>query len=608
MHLPDKMLKVPLNRLTPAMPATLESNLEQRYPTKNWNEGSVPGEYLENPAENNRRPYSHPPQLPPLDLSASDPGDRSPSDYEPPSVVDEYFRNDYPSTGQTGRPVQQPAGPRDYIPTSTPRTTEYNSNVPYNAPGPYQYQPQPSQPGHRPQPRSNSLPRKPVNTLPAPEMSYSKSSSFADQQTSPPAIPSQQTYSSQYSQTDSLPPAPTTTTLPSASDNFVAFPEPKIPTPSDLSLDDRSSSPPRPTEQSSRRPSLPGSPSLTPQRASSPPTVVAFSEEQWQQDIESHAPSALRTTDPNIALDWVEKVYMYVSISLDDLNRQHALTASDTDAGKNHYRPATPDYENALRNDARDIVEKFIGMGNAKATYIRGIWLEYGDFKYPCDRHEAYHSYVAAAKKGYSRAEYRLGKMYEDTGDMKRGLYHYNRGVTQGDAACLYRVGMLRLLGQKGSPVNIPEAIKYLFQAAGKADLDAPQGAYVFALLLGGEFAGVTVPEYILPRDERAARRMLEKASSLGFSHAQEKLGVAYEHGTWGCGFDPQLSVHYYTLAAKQGDLNAMLGLSKWYLCGAEGLPPNEEKAFTYAERAARNGLPQAEFAMGISCVCSRIN
>src|SRR5271163_192911 len=110
MYFPNEMLKVRFNRLTPAMPATLESNLEQRYPTPEWNEVSEARDYLENPEENKGTPYSQQRQLPPLDVSASDPGDRSPSDYQPPSVVDEYFRNDYPSIGQTGRPVQQPTG------------------------------------------------------------------------------------------------------------------------------------------------------------------------------------------------------------------------------------------------------------------------------------------------------------------------------------------------------------------------------------------------------------------------------------------------------------------------------------------------------------------
>ena len=114
-------------------------------------------------------------------------------------------------------------------------------------------------------------------------------------------------------------------------------------------------------------------------------------------------------------------------------------------------------------------------------------------------------------------------------------------------------MGMLHLCGQKGFAVNIPEGIRLLRQSAAQADLDAPQGAYVFALLLAGEFNGASVPESILPRDERTARSMLEKASSLGFSPAQLKLGIAYENGTCGCGYDPVLSLHYYDLAAKQG-------------------------------------------------------
>lgn len=206
---------------------------------------------------------------------------------------------------------------------------------------------------------------------------------------------------------------------------------------------------------------------------------------------------------------------------------------------------------------------------------------------------------------------------------MNRAVYHYERGVAQGDSASLYvylqknfqtnlqRMGMLYLLGQKGYPANIPEGIQHIRQSAAKADFDAPQGAFVYALLLAGEFTSVNVPESILPHDERAARRMLEKSSALGFSHAQQKLGHAYETGTWGCGYDPGLSLHYYSLAAKQGiafdwsdideigDVDAMMALSKWYLCGGEGFTPNEEKAFLNAQRAANNGLPQAEFAMG---------
>ena len=42
------------------------------------------------------------------------------------------------------------------------------------------------------------------------------------------------------------------------------------------------------------------------------------------------------------------------------------------------------------------------------------------------------------------------------------------------------------------------------------------------------------------------------------------------------------------------------MALSKWFLCGAEGhFEKDETLAYTFAEKAARKGLPTAEFAMG---------
>ena len=54
------------------------------------------------------------------------------------------------------------------------------------------------------------------------------------------------------------------------------------------------------------------------------------------------------------------------------------------------------------------------------------------------------------------------------------------------------------------------------------------------------------------------------------------------------------------SLASQQGEIEADMALSKWFLCGAEGsFEKDEGLAFTFAEKAARKGLPSAEFAMG---------
>ena len=119
-------------------------------------------------------------------------------------------------------------------------------------------------------------------------------------------------------------------------------------------------------------------------------------------------------------------------------------------------------------------------------------------------------------------------------------------------------------------------------------------------MLLARELPQVNVPEQYLPLNINNARYNIEKAAYLGFAKAQTKMGSAYELCQLGCDFDPALSLHYNNLAARQGEPEADMAISKWFLCGHEGLfRKNEELAFTYAQRAAQTGLPTAEFAMG---------
>jgi hypothetical protein len=114
------------------------------------------------------------------------------------------------------------------------------------------------------------------------------------------------------------------------------------------------------------------------------------------------------------------------------------------------------------------------------------------------------------------------------------------------------------------------------------------------------ELPQVQIPEVLLPYDEATGRLNIEKAAYLGFAKAQLKMGAAYELCSMGCEFDPALSLHYNSLAARQGEPEAEMAISKWFLCGYEGIfNKNEELAYVYAERAAQSNLATAEFAMG---------
>lgn len=119
-------------------------------------------------------------------------------------------------------------------------------------------------------------------------------------------------------------------------------------------------------------------------------------------------------------------------------------------------------------------------------------------------------------------------------------------------------------------------------------------------MLQAREIAQVNVPEQYLPLNIAAARFHIEKAAYLGFGKAQTKMGAAYELCQLGCDFDPALSLHYNALAARQGEPDAEMSISKWFLCGYDGIfEKNDELAFMYARRATQNGLATAEFAMG---------
>ena len=263
-------------------------------------------------------------------------------------------------------------------------------------------------------------------------------------------------------------------------------------------------------------------------------------------------------------------------------------------------RPQTPQVEHQLRVDAMNVVNFLADQHHPKAEFMRGMWLEFGKFGYRTDKREAFRCYSRASDRGYARAEYRIGMQYEQSNDPIKALIHYNKGVEAGDSASNYRLGMMTLLGQHGQPQDFNRGVQLIRHAAETADENFPQGAYVYGMLLARELPQVSVPDTYLPFDENGARLYIEKAAFLGFAKAQVKMGSSYELCALGCDFNPSYSLHYNALASRQGEPDADMAISKWFLCGYEGVfQKNEELAYNYAQRAALGGLSTAEFALG---------
>ncbi|OKL62941.1 hypothetical protein UA08_02081 [Talaromyces atroroseus] len=322
-----------------------------------------------------------------------------------------------------------------------------------------------------------------------------------------------------------------------------------------------------------------------------PPPNVPPTDEQKEANLEKGRVAVLSSNDPEMQLAWAQDALSYVEIAM-----QNEMRTSQNQPA----RPHTPQVEHQLRTDALSIVTFLSEQRHPHAEFIKGMWLEFGKFGFRVDKKEAFRCYSRAAEKGYARAEYRIGMQFESSNEPAKAIRHYEKGVSMRDSASYYRLGMMILLGQHGQRQDYSKGLEYIRYAAQTCDENAPQGAYVYGMLLSRELPQVVVPEQYLPIDINGARVNIEKAAYHGFAKAQVKMGAAYELGQLGCDFNPALSLHYNALAARQGEPEAEMAISKWFLCGHEGLfEKNDEIAFTYAQRAAQSGLPTAEFALG---------
>ncbi|KAL5361863.1 hypothetical protein BJX96DRAFT_90436 [Aspergillus floccosus] len=322
-----------------------------------------------------------------------------------------------------------------------------------------------------------------------------------------------------------------------------------------------------------------------------PPPNVPPTDEQREASLECARLAVLSSNDPDMQLAWAQDALAYVEVAMQNEARLSLIQPP---------RPQTPPVERQLKMDAMNIVNFLADQFHPKADFIRGMWLEFGKFGYRVDKKEAFRAYSRAAEKGYARAQYRIGMQFESSGEPEKAIRHYEKGVALSDSASFYRLGMMILLGQHGQRQDYQTGLDYIRLAAQSCDENAPQGAYVYGMLLARELPQVNVPETFLPLDLNAARVNIEKAAYHGFAKAQVKMGAAYELCQLGCDFNPALSLHYNALAARQGEPEAEMAISKWFLCGHEGVfEKNDELAFTYAQRAAQSGLPTAEFALG---------
>ena len=332
-----------------------------------------------------------------------------------------------------------------------------------------------------------------------------------------------------------------------------------------------------------------------------PPPNVPPTAEQKQASLEAARRPVLGSNDPSNQLDWAQDALAHIE---EETQNEQRIS------GQSNARLSQA--QQLLKDDAMKVIKFLADQQHPRALVLRGIWLEFGKFEHGIDKRQAWQCYKTAvenaaklsiydpAKKWGGRAQYRIGMQFENSREIVSAIKYYQLGVDLGDSAACYRMGMMVLLGQHGQPQDLQRGLNLIAIAAENADENAPQGAYVLGMLQAHELPQVTLPEDVLAQDLSSARINIERAAFLGFAKAQAKMGTAYELCELGCHFDPALSLHYNNLAARQGEADAEMAISKWFLAGHEGVfDKDEEMAFKFAQRAAQDGLPTAQFAIG---------
>lgn len=155
---------------------------------------------------------------------------------------------------------------------------------------------------------------------------------------------------------------------------------------------------------------------------------VPPADDEKEQILENARMGVLNSNDPEMQLAWAQDALTWVDASM-----VHAERVYD-----NQQRPPTPAVEHQLRLDAMNIVQFLAEQHHPRAEFMRGMWLEFGKFGMRIDKKEAFRSYSRAGDKGYWRAEYRIGMLFEQSNDPVKALVHYKRGADAGDSASNY--------------------------------------------------------------------------------------------------------------------------------------------------------------------------
>lgn len=260
-----------------------------------------------------------------------------------------------------------------------------------------------------------------------------------------------------------------------------------------------------------------------------------------------------------------------------------------------------------LNTEGYDLAKRLISQSYTPAMfYLADCYGKGGVLGVEANPREAFSLYQSAAKHGHGPSAYRTAVCCEigaDAGggtrrDPLKAVQWYRRAAVLGEAAAMYKLGMILLHGYLGHTPDEGEGVNWLKRASERADKENPHALHELAKL----YESPRPPPSKIICDERYALELYTDAAKLGYKFSQLRLGQIYQRAELGVELSDEQSIIWYTRAAAQGEHESELALSGWYLIGSPGLvEQNDSEAYLWAQRAAMADPPvvNALFAMG---------
>jgi TPR repeat protein len=196
-------------------------------------------------------------------------------------------------------------------------------------------------------------------------------------------------------------------------------------------------------------------------------------------------------------------------------------------------------------------------------------------------------SFRQAAEQGMAQAQYLLAQRYTSGAGLQKNLFRafdwYQKAAEQGYAPAQGAMGVCFMSGA-GVSVDLERAISWFRLAADQND---PQAQWNLGSIYVGGGAGVK-------KDLRKAFLWCQKAAELAFAPAQSTLGVLFARIK-----NFENAVHWWTLAAEQGDPEGQYNLALMYSKG-KGIRQDWQLAFRWFLAAAEQGVVAAQGRLGL--------